>query len=42
MNSEAKVVFTVTRASRWTTKGTTNAMAKEFVKLMARYLDTHK
>jgi hypothetical protein len=42
MNSEAKVVFTVTRASRWTAKGTTNAMSKEFVKLMARYLDTHR
>jgi len=42
MNPEAKVLFTVTRASRWTSKGTTNAMAKEFVKVMARYLDTHK
>lgn len=42
MNQEAKVLFTVTRASRWTSKGATNATAKEFVKLMARYLDTHR
>ena len=42
MNPEAKVLFTVTRSSRWTSKGTTNAMAKEFVKVIARYLDTHK
>jgi len=42
MNFEAKVLFTVTRANRWTSKGTTNAMAKEFVKVMARYLDTHE
>jgi len=42
LNPEAKVLFTVTRANRWTSKGTTNAMAKEFVKVMARYLDTHK
>jgi len=42
MTPEAKVLFTVTRSSRWTSKGTTNAMGKEFVKVMARYLDTHK
>src|SRR5256885_11232941 len=42
MTPEAKVLFTVTRSSRWTSKGTTNAMGKEFVKEMARYLDTHK
>jgi hypothetical protein len=42
MNPETKVLFTVSRASRWTAKGTTNAMAKEFVKVMARYLDTHR
>jgi hypothetical protein len=32
MNSEAKVLFTVTRANRFTSKGTTNALSKEFVK----------
>src|SRR5262249_39457995 len=42
MNSDAKVLFTVTRSSRWTSKGTTNALAKEFVKTMAKYLDAHK
>jgi hypothetical protein len=42
MNPEAKVLFTVTRANRWTSKGATSAMGKEFVKVMARYLDTHK
>jgi hypothetical protein len=42
MNQESKVLFTVTRANRWTGKGATNAMGKEFVKVMARYLDTHK
>jgi hypothetical protein len=42
MNPESKVLFTVTRANRWTGKGATNAMGKEFVKVLARYLDTHK
>ncbi len=41
MNQEAKLIFTVTRANRWTAKGTTNALAKEFVKVLARYLGTH-
>lgn len=41
MNPEAKVLFTVTRANRWTAKGVVSAMSKEFVKVMARYLDTH-
>lgn len=41
MNAEQKVVFAVTRANRWTAKGTTNALAKEFVKVLARYLGTH-
>ena len=42
MNPEAKVLFTVTRANRWTGKGAASALGKEFVKVMARYLDTHK
>ncbi len=41
LNPEAKVIFTVTRANRWTAKGTTNALTKEFVKVLARYLNTH-
>ena len=41
MNQEGKLLFTVTRANRWTAKGTTNALAKEFVKVLARYLGTH-
>lgn len=41
MNGEAKVIFTVTRANRWTAKGATSALTKEFVKVMARYLGTH-
>ena len=41
MNQEGKLIFTVTRANRWTAKGTTNALAKEFVKVLARYLGTH-
>ena len=39
MNPEAKVLFTVTRAKRWTAKGAVSAMSKEFVKVRARYLD---
>jgi len=42
MNSEEKVVFTVTRSNRLTAKGATSALSKEFVKVLARYLDTHK
>jgi hypothetical protein len=41
LNPEAKVIFTVTRSNRWTAKGAASALTKEFVKLMARYLDTH-
>lgn len=41
MNTEQKVLFTVTRASRMTAKGAVNALAKEFVKVLARYLGTH-
>ncbi len=41
LNPEAKVIFTVMRANRWTAKGATNALTKEFVKVMARYLGTH-
>jgi hypothetical protein len=42
LNPEAKVLFTVTRSNRWTAKGATNALTKEFVKVLARYLDTHQ
>jgi hypothetical protein len=42
MNREAKVLFTVTRSNRLTAKGATSAIGKEFVKVMARYLDTHR
>lgn len=42
ISPEAKVLFTVTRANRWTAKGATSALSKEFVKVMARYLNTHK
>jgi hypothetical protein len=41
LNPDAKVIFTVMRANRWTAKGATNALTKEFVKVMARYLGTH-
>jgi len=41
LNPDAKVIFTVMRANRWTAKGATNALSKEFVKVMARYLGTH-
>jgi hypothetical protein len=41
MNSEGKLLFTVTRANRLTSKGTTNALSKEFVKVLARYVGTH-
>ena len=41
MNPEGKVLFTVTRANRWTPKGTVNALSKEFVKVLARYVGTH-
>ncbi len=41
MNPEAKVLFTVTRSNRATAKGATSALTKEFVKVLARYLDTH-
>lgn len=42
MNPEAKVLFTVTRSNRWTAKGATSALTKEFVKVLARYLGTHQ
>ena len=42
LNQDAKVIFTVTRSNRLTAKGATSALSKEFVKVMARYLDTHK
>ncbi len=42
LNPEAKVIFTVTRANRWTAKGAASALTKEFVKVLARYLGTHK
>jgi hypothetical protein len=41
MNPEATVLFTVTRANRFTSKGTANALTKEFVKVLARYVGTH-
>ena len=41
LNPDAKVIFTVTRSNRWTAKGATSALTKEFVKVMARYLGTH-
>jgi hypothetical protein len=42
LNREAKVLFTVTRSNRWTAKGATSALTKEFVKVLARYLGTHQ
>jgi hypothetical protein len=41
LNPEAKIIFTVTRSNRWTTKGAASALTKEFVKVMTRYLNTH-
>jgi hypothetical protein len=42
MNPEAKVLFTVTRSNRLTAKGAASALSKEFVKVLARYLGTHR
>ena len=42
LNPEAKVLFTVTRSNRWTAKGATSALTKEFIKVLARYVGTHK
>jgi hypothetical protein len=42
MNPEAKVLFTVTRSNRWTAKGATSALTKEFLKVLARYIGTHQ
>ena len=42
LNSEAKVLFTVTRSNRMTAKGATSALTKEFVKVLARYIGTHE
>jgi hypothetical protein len=41
LNRESKVIFTVTRSNRWTAKGATSALTKEFIKVLARYLGTH-
>lgn len=41
LNPDGKVIFTVTRSNRFTAKGATSALTKEFIKVMARYLDTH-
>lgn len=41
MNTEAKVLFTVTQSNRFTAKGSASALGKEFVKVLARYLGTH-
>ena len=42
LNPEARVLFTVTRSNRFTAKGATSALTKEFVKVLARYIGTHK
>ena len=42
LNPEAKVPITVTRSNRWTAKGATSALTKEFVKNLACYLGTHQ
>lgn len=42
LNPESRVLFTVTRSNRWTAKGATSALTKEFVKVLARYLGTHQ
>ena len=42
LNPEAKVLFTVTRSNRFTAKGSVNALTKEFIKVLARYVDTAK
>ena len=41
MDSKGNVLFTVTRSLRWTEKGATSALTKEFVKMLARYYSTH-
>jgi hypothetical protein len=41
LNHESKVIFTVTRSNRWTAKGATSALTKEFIKVLSRYLGTH-
>lgn len=41
LNQEGKLIFTVTRSGRLTAKGAASALAKEFVKLIARYAGTH-
>jgi hypothetical protein len=41
MNQEGKLIFTVTRSNRLTGKGAVSALAKEVVKLLARYSGTH-
>ena len=42
MNPQGNVVFTVTRSNRVTPKGAASALTKEFIKVLARYLGTHK
>ena len=42
LGADGKLAFTVNRGNRWTEKGTTNALTKEFVKVLARKLGTHK
>jgi hypothetical protein len=37
MNNKSDIMFTVNRSDRWTAKGATNAMTKEFVKMLSRY-----
>lgn len=37
MDNKSNVMFTVTRSDRWTAKGATSAMTKEFVKMLSRY-----
>jgi hypothetical protein len=42
MNREHRVLFTVNRSNRLTAKGAVSASTKEFIKVRARYLGTHK
>jgi hypothetical protein len=37
MDRKSNVMFTVTRSDRWTGKGATSALTKEFVKMLSRY-----
>jgi hypothetical protein len=42
MEQKSNVLFTVTRSDRWTGKGATNALTKEFVKMLSRYFGLTK